>query len=179
MSDDGDKPKPRLRVVVENDSIEVRKEQYRWLFDQPLRELAANIIRTSRGAGKPYDILGECIEVVKKFQEYREVVGHWPSSFDIQASLAVRKTYDFDNPQYFDEIDYSAETVISGALRVSAARLVGQDLQERHGEKELWQGIDAVERHREEMRAKRAAELRAARSSTAKPRKAPKKRAKK
>jgi hypothetical protein len=177
VSDDSDKPRPALRVVAENNTTTVNHERHRWLYEQPLRALSANIIRVSRGAGKPDDILADCINVATKFQEYLGLVGVWPPGFEIQELLSAQKSYYPSRaPDYYDEIEDATETIISGALRVAAARLVRQDLQERLGERELKDGVRAIERCREEIRAKRAAELRAARPSIAKPRKAPKKR---
>jgi hypothetical protein len=61
--------KPQL--VVENDPHNVAKERARHWVADPLKELAANLMRVARGAGKPYDIGSNCVEVLKGFERAR------------------------------------------------------------------------------------------------------------
>ncbi len=63
------------------------KEAVGW----PLRELAANIIRVVRGAGKSYEIAGQCVSVIEAFQQYRDKVGQWPSSWEIDQALSISR----------------------------------------------------------------------------------------
>jgi hypothetical protein len=59
------------------------------------------------------------------------------------------------------ELRSAQETMVSGALRMAAGRLLGQATQARHGEKELMSGFYDLEEWRAENRRKYAAESKA------------------
>jgi hypothetical protein len=167
MSGD-DERKPHLRLAVENNQRDIDKEWAKRDIEWPLRELAANIIRVVRGAGKSYEIAGQCVAVIEAFQRYREKVGHWPASWEIDQALSIRR--EDENASYDDawERDYARETIVRGALQVAASRLVGQNTQEQRGRSELMDGVNSMERIREEAR-KRLAEAERARRQASKP----------
>ncbi len=52
---------------------------------------------------------------------------------------------------------YAEERVLQGALQVVASRLIGQTTHERAGEREMWEGINAIEAPRAERRQATAA----------------------
>jgi hypothetical protein len=158
-------------LAAENDRAAIDRALAKQAIQWPLRELAANVMRISRGAGKPYDLLQNCYDIVQCFQEYRETHGAWPSSSDIEEALKFREDRDYSRPH--DERADAIEDVVSGALRMAAGRIVNQKLQADHGENELMRGIERIERHREELRAKWAAAARADRKPASKKGKQP------
>lgn len=116
------------------------------------------MMRVSRGAGDPWEISVQCAEVIKSFHAYHDTTGVWPHGEDIKEILSFR---DPDLHQYrYRELEDAIETVVSGSLRMAAGRLLGQRLQADHGQKELLQGVDWIERYREEQRARWAAQHR-------------------
>ena len=123
-------------------------------IEWPLRELTSNVMRISRGAGKPYEILKNCCQVVQRFQEYRETVGFWPSTSELQQILSFRDPRLKDYRLPYDEMANAVEDVVSGALRMAAGRLLFEKLQADHGNKELIEGVNRIEQHRKELRAK-------------------------
>ncbi len=175
MEDEIGKPKPHLRLAVENDQKAIDQAWAKEAVGWPLRELAANIIRVVRGAGKSYEIAGQCVSVIKAFQQYRDTVGQWPSSWEIDQALSISR--ERHGQQTYDEAwqrEQARDTVIRGALQVSASRLVGQNTQEQRGRSEMMDGLRELEQIREETR-KRAAEEEKARRLSLKARASPSK----
>lgn len=174
MAKDGEK-KPHLRLAAENDRKAVDKARARYEINWPLRQLAANIMRVSRGAGEPYSVIKQCIDVVKGAQAFQEECGAWPDRTDIQDAL------DFHDPRLRDynltydqrAFDRAIEGIVEGSLRLAAGRILAQTLQEGHGEKDLLEGVERLEHYRAEMRAKWDAERKAAAAikPTARPKK--------
>lgn len=170
MSDDEQK-KPHIRLAIENDKKAVDKAWAKHDLERPLRQLAANIMRVSRGAGEPYSIIMQCVEVVKGAQSYNEKCGEWPDDVDVKDALDFHDPRLRDYTRTYDERRSSMEDIIEGALRMAAGRIVGQKLQEDHGEKDLLAAIRRLEEYRAEQRAKWAAEMKASRKApAAKPR---------
>ena len=149
---------PPFRVVSDQSEKDIERKRTRDEIGFVLRQMAANLLRIVRGAGKGYDLLDEMIACVKAFQEFRSAHGHWPESHAIQSAL------EFDEPSpaldapdsHWDEWGVkSAELdVCRASLRIAAARILGQKLQEDHGHNDLRSAVDALERAREKRRAR-------------------------
>ncbi len=150
-----------LRLASENSQHEVEREWARQKVEQALRELAANIIRVVRGAGRSHEIGDQCIEFLNSLREYRDQVGQWPTSWEFERALSIRRSYDTDSSDW--ERRHYEEDVVRGALQVAASRLVGQLTQESRGRSDMSDGIRELERLREEYRKQRAADERARR----------------
>lgn len=162
MSDDEQK-RPHIRLAVENDRKSVDKSWARHEIEWPLRELAANIMRVSRGAGDPYKVILQCLAVVEGARSYHDKCGDWPEAADVTSALDFHDPQLRDYTRTYDERRSSIEDIVEGALRLAAGRIVRQKLQEDHGEKDLKQAIRRLEEHRAEQRAKWEAEAKAAR----------------
>ncbi|MGI6854370.1 hypothetical protein [Mesorhizobium sp. 1B3] len=162
MADKEEKPH-HLRLAAENDQGAVDRELARQDLEWPLCNLAANLMRISRGAGSPHEILAQCISVVKAYRAFREVCRTWPSHEETLKILSVRR----ERPAgaHYDAIDRGAERVLSGALRMAAGRLLDQGLQAGHGHNEMFEGIIQIERAREENRKRVQAESRSSNDS--------------
>lgn len=161
---DGEEKRPHLRLAAENDRKAVDKARARYEIDWPLRKLAANIMRVSRGAGEPYSVIQQCIEVVKGAQAFCDKCGDWPDDNEVREALDFHDPRLRDYTRQYDERSSAIEDIVEGALRLAAARLLRQDLQERHGEKDLLEGIRRLEHYHAEIRAKWEAERKAARA---------------
>jgi hypothetical protein len=122
-----------------------------------LREMAANILRTIRGAGRPHTILSEALALIDSAMSYREQVGQFPALEELGKAL------DIDTPKgRLDQMSPETEAVVTarekivhGALQVAASRLLEQRPQEAAGDSEMHKGIEAFEAAREERRKKR------------------------
>jgi hypothetical protein len=53
-------------------------------FSQAIREVAANMLRIIRGAGKPYDLLPQMKTAIDTAIKFQELHHHWP--YDVIAS---------------------------------------------------------------------------------------------
>lgn len=167
MTADEDKH-PHLRLAVENDQRSIDRGWARNDVGRELRELAANIIRVVRGAGKPDEISGQCVAVLKAVQTYRDAAGHWPASHEISEALSISRDYFTDVYNDAWEREDARDTIVRGALQVVASRLVGQNTQEQRGRSEMTDGLLRLERIRAE-RAQREAEIERARRASLRP----------
>lgn len=156
---------PYLRLAAENDQRSIDQEWARGQLRRPLRELAANVIRVVRGAGRSYEIAEQCIAVIEAHRNYFDKVGSWPAAWEIDQALAIGRDRD---TQVYDEAWERAvarETILRGSLQVAASRLVGQNTQENRGRSELMEGVNSIIQIREEARMRLAEEDRARRQA--------------
>ena len=143
-------------------------------------ELAANILRIIRGAGKPEALVGQMKDLLDAGFDYQDVAGHWPID-TIAEALRIRSEYaafmetaergDVDQAridrmherQTFEKM-IAEHNVRRGALQAIASRLVGQYLQEAAGDRQMRDGIYELDRIGEE---RRKADRQAARQARA------------
>jgi hypothetical protein len=156
---------PPIRIVSEQTEKDIERNRTREEVGFVLREMAANLLRIIRGAGKGYHLMGEMIACVKAFQDFHDAHGHWPDSYSIQKALEFDEVPSppLDAPDsHWDEwnVTNAEMNVCKASLRIAAARLLEQKLQEDHGHNDLRAAIDGLERAREKRRARYAAELR-------------------
>jgi hypothetical protein len=138
-----------MKVVADNPNFEhQRKEQqYRNRVDNALRELTANLLRITHGAGRPYEVFEQALRLLQACKEFREQLGHPP---DPEFSQMLNTAPEFDAP----EGDHARHNIVRGALQITASCLIGQRLQINAGERELNDGILELERLRAERRAR-------------------------
>ena len=138
-----------MRIAAENSEEEVNRLRAQEAITWPLKELAANVMRVTRGAGKPYMIGAQCVEVISAFEEYREVVGIYPSSEEIQSALEFGDRY---RGEVTDDHTYAVSGIVEGGLQVAASTLLHQLTQVSAGESQLYDGVNALEQAREASR---------------------------
>lgn len=163
MADDDEKP--RLKVVAENSQRQIDEAYAQDLVDSRLRELAANLIRVVRGAGKPQEVIFQCDKVVKAALEYRESAGHLPTSFSVASALGLEHERIRDYESFEGQLQLATRKMMDGGMQIVASRLLNQMTQERRGDSELYEGFRDLERLFEERRKEREAEERARRSA--------------
>jgi len=169
MSDDEDRPK--LTVVADNPQPK-RDERYaQQQFERALLQLAANIIRVVRGAGKPYEVILQCNEVVNTAIEVRDKAGNMPSDATVANILMLGHEEIHDYDSLWSERKIAMRRMVSGALRVAASSLLQQQLQVQHGQREMDEAFDYLRYRYAEEQKKREAEARAARAKPAPSRK--------
>jgi len=161
MTDDPDMPK--LSVVSERSQKQIDTEYAQQRFNSALIELAANVIRIVRGAGKPHQLITDCAEVVNLAVAFDEVSGHFPSDYSISVTLDPPSDPIDYHDEYWSSRQIAHRNMISGALQVAASKLIGQSLQERSGENEMEKAFDTMIRAVDDLKKRRAAEARCAR----------------
>jgi hypothetical protein len=155
---------------MQNSDAEIAKRRTREELRWPIRELTANLLRIVRGAGSPDAFADQVGDVVVAYRAYDVAFGHWPEGDEVKQALAAEDTGDWNGYRA------AKESLISGALRLVAGRLLYQDLQARHGENEMMSGVSRLEEICEERLRQRRAELRATRTPAKRPSKRPPKR---
>ncbi len=165
---------PKLKLVSEKSKTEIEGEWAKQKLDRALIELAANLIRVVRGAGKPDDVIDHCVGVVNAAVEYQEITKRYPRAFDVASTLRLEHERITDYDSFWAGRQLAIRDMISGSLQVAASTLIGQRLQINQGEKEMDGAFREMERLVEELRKKRADEERAARAAR-KPKSKPKK----
>ena len=139
------------RLIVENDPAELARKRAIEKLQHPMRELAANIMRSARGSGKSYRIAENCIDVLNAVSEYRDTTGYLPSDAEIKNILSI----EIDRDNLTDSnliLAYGIEEAVCGALQFAASQLLGQRLQQNAGRTQMLGGFDLIAQAREESR---------------------------
>ncbi|WP_420335562.1 hypothetical protein [Roseibium sp.] len=142
-----------VKLVVENDPKEIAQRDAFRRLEKVLKNLAANLFRVSRGAGKPFSVASDCAAVIEAYEDYRNAVGHYPTSHEVSTALDFKKdieTPPSDDPLY--DREFAIDCIISGSLQLVASKFLGQRLQISAGEKELIEGVRELEAYRERQR---------------------------
>ena len=143
-----------MRIVSETSAAELARRRALEDVDEALKELAANIMRVSRGAGKPYDLGKQAQSLVVAMIAYKDAVGYYPSSEELTAPLA--HGYDEERLDRMSDdhraTAYAEEAMVRGALQIAASRLLGQRTQESAGHSEMYKGLNEIVGLREKRR---------------------------
>lgn len=145
-----------------------------------VREVAANLLRIIRGAGKPDDLLvqmSRAIDAAVKFQELHNGVPQNIIANDLQIRSEDEDFYaglqsgrisqsNFDRWREdgtFEQM-LAEHTILRGALQTIASELLGQRTQKSAGRREFRQGInDLIDNHEKRVKKSREAARAAAR----------------
>lgn len=110
-----------------------------------LREVAANLLRITRGSGRPELIVAQITALVGVFAAYREVTGEDLKPSDITEALRLEHITD-DEDELWPVWDRAVREMVNGALQVAAAELLGQQAQAATGRRELFAGYRHIEK---------------------------------
>lgn len=138
-----------MKLVSNNTDADIVQRRLKEQVEWAARELAANVLRVVRGAGKSYELIGQAANLAVLSQQYFEVAGVWPHP-EIAEAIALperRWLSGLDEAELLIQLGLHAAT--RGALQLAASEIVGQRTQARAGESELFEGITSVERGRE------------------------------
>ncbi|HZG10171.1 MAG TPA: hypothetical protein VEZ70_14440 [Allosphingosinicella sp.] len=144
----------KLRVAASQSDAQLAASDVLAALKWPLREMAANLLRVVRGAGKPYEIGSNAATVLRAFQDYRAVVGHYPSSDEIAALLDIKPDparYEGASDDYISQ-GFAMQQVMRGGLQLAASTLLDQSTQKAAARSEILDGVDAFERAFERLR---------------------------
>ncbi|MEY9531188.1 hypothetical protein [Sinorhizobium fredii] len=162
MSEDDDRP--TLTVVADNPQPKRNERLAQQYFNDALLQLAANIIRVVRGAGKPYELILQCNDVVTTAIEVRDATGNMPSDATVANLLLLEREEIEDYHSFRGGKKLAMHRMVKGGLQFAASRLLHQQLQIQQGEREMEDAFDELERLHEERRKQREAEARADRA---------------
>jgi hypothetical protein len=130
--------------AIEGDAPARREQMVR----RALRDLTANLLRVTRGAGQPGLIGRQAITLLDALAECQRETGFLPDLGGFLTEPVMRLDFDSSDRRV-------AQTeIIGGALQIAASRLLGQLTQERRGEQELrdglrrWNEATAARKHR-------------------------------
>jgi hypothetical protein len=141
-----------MHTVSENSEPDLARQRALDQFEWALRELAANLMRITRGAGKAHDVMQQMSELAKAIRDYHVTAGMWPSSYEFTHALKVSK--DFETVRQWSienqERENAERLIIRGALQIVASRLVAQTTQESAGHSEMHDGMNELARVRAE-----------------------------
>ena len=154
-----------FQIVSENSEADVARRRAVDEMAWPLKELAANLIRTVRGAGTPGLLASQMVAVLKKLESYHDAVGSYPSGGEISEALSIRfRHQEAGIPR--DDFEAAIATIVQGALQVAASELLGQHTQISAGETEMLDGVRRLEQHWETVRREAAKTIKPRRSAT-------------
>jgi uncharacterized membrane protein YccC len=137
-----------LRVVSERSERELQQEYASSTFERAVRELAANIMRVSRGAGRPVEIAPQALAVSKAAQAFWDAHQRWPAD-ELHRFLDVSAPYRADRSEHADAWQSAEDEIVDGALQIAASTLLGQLTQRAAGDKQMIRGVQEIERLRE------------------------------
>jgi hypothetical protein len=150
-----------MKVVAENADEEHRVQEAQERTERALVELAANLLRVVRGAGRPYDIAQHSHDFLAAMKAYYATKGKAPFEPFREATLSVRRdvpSRDFGASESFRA--HAQDMVVRGALQIAASRLLGQAAQEAAGRAEMQQGIrDLAEANKVDAAVRRKASV--------------------
>lgn len=143
-----------MELVSDKSDAELRKALVLGRLRWEMRELTANLLRVTRGAGKGYAVPHQLAAALTLFQEYFNAAKCYPSDYDVRAMLRLRE-YDEDGlpaPRHREEWDLATSEIVDGSLQFAASTLVYQIPQKSAGESELMRGVVKIEEIRERNR---------------------------
>jgi hypothetical protein len=175
----------KIKLVSDNPAPKPERavEWSRVGLEHATRELAANLLRVIAGAGRDYELIGQIIAAANAWSEMQKWSGqrdyphvsHWPMvqalhswTWDDGLSEEQRsKMWRNGNAQ----VESSQDHIITAALRLAAARLLGQSTQISQAERELSEGMRRLKEAKEEWRQQWEAERKADEAARAERRK--------
>lgn len=134
-----------MRVVSNNSEKDIAREHAKRRVQRASRELAANVLRVTRGAGKPYEIGPQAVALIEAMQAFYDIVGWYPVD-EIDAALELSRSDDWLSSAPEEEVAryYAERSVVAGALQVAASQLLGQRTQESAGHGQMYRGINEI-----------------------------------
>lgn len=159
MADDERPSKSHLRIAAQNTDDEIAIQATIDRLGWYLRDLTSNLLRVTRGAGKPTKIAYDCSNVLKAVEEYKEITGSWPDGRIATEALSIRDPF-IDDPKFDrwrDEMQL-ADEVLLGSIQVVASRMLDQKLQIKAGENQMsraLRGLEALKKERAKEFAKK------------------------
>lgn len=145
----------RSAEEIEADRITRARELASERFEAALVDLTVNILRVTRGAGRPHEISRQAHALVLAGEEHWEAFDHYPPPEAYHEALRFRqqdRDPDYGTNQWRTD---ALEQIMRGSLQVVASRLAEQPTQIAAGEDEVWRGFRYYSEWQEEVRRER------------------------
>lgn len=127
-----------MKLVVDNPASEVEHRKAKDDIGRALRRLTANLLRITRGAGKPAPA-----QLVKDLADVNRAIDAFFACRSEDECLTPQDISDMlcqGVPSGPDVYDKGEDQIICGSLQVVASRLIRQPTQEAAGRHEMWRG---------------------------------------
>jgi hypothetical protein len=146
-----------IELVSNNSDAAVARQRAKDQVEYRLREMAANLLRCVRGAGKPFELGRQAASFTAALTSYYETVGHYPPSDELSRLLLWDEGRKYEHPDSVGRHD-AERRIIRGALQIVASELLGQLTQRSAGSDEMRLGTNDLIAWREDRRKQHAAE---------------------
>lgn len=135
-----------MKLVSERSEEVIAQEAAMTSVASAVRELTANLILVSRGAGSAQDVGGQAMALIESFQEYHDAFGRLPRQELTEFLDHDRLWSDVDWSRFDDDYadrHFATIKMVRGALQMTASSLQGQRNDYLAGERELYDGSRA------------------------------------
>jgi hypothetical protein len=134
-----------MRVISSQSEAEICRRETRERLTYPLRQLTANLLRITRGAGKSYLLGNQLADCIQAFKDYIDAHGALPSEaevheiLDYEAAWKDYRPWIKENPARPSEtseteIELAIRQISQGVLQRVASMLLDQNTQVSVGE---------------------------------------------
>jgi hypothetical protein len=144
-----------MRIVSSKSDEEWRRKETSDNLIGPLRDLTANLLRITRGAGNPNLLVRQMDECLNALAAYAKEHGSLPPPPAIQEILDPDATYRAERGLTREETEreMALRQIRRGALQAVAAMLLGHHMQYSGGERSIYDGIHAMDEFTAKQRA--------------------------
>jgi hypothetical protein len=135
-----------MKLVSERPESAIAQEAAADAVGSAIRELTANLLRMSRGAGNAQDVGSQAVALIESYQGYRDAFGRWPGDELTEFLDHDRLWGDVDWARFDDDYadrHFATLKMVRGALQMTASSLMGQRDDYLAGERELHDGSRA------------------------------------
>jgi len=141
-----------MHVVAENSPEALRERELLNRLTWALRELTANLMRISRGAGKPVEVGIQAEAFVQALGEYQQAFKLGPPVEAVSAALRIQTdpAFRMKFPGPTGERLEATDQMMNGALQMAASRLLKQKTHESRGSDQLFAGLRWIQEINEE-----------------------------
>jgi hypothetical protein len=141
-----------MRLVSDQSGDDLVLKRASAAVDGALRELIANLLRVSRGAGAPWKILDQVGALLQALDAHSEIPG--AMMFDFERCL--QSVFPDDQTLNLNDFNrhwaWGEEEMLRGAVQLVASRFLGQRTQEAAGRAEMFRGLATIEKLRDQNR---------------------------
>ncbi len=135
-----------MKLVSERSETAIAQEAAGTAVASAVRDLTANLILVSRGAGDAQDVGRQAMALIESFHEYHEAFGRLPGQELTEFLDHDRLWGDVDWSRFDDDYadrHFATIKMVRGALQMTASSLLGQRNDYLAGERELHDGSRA------------------------------------
>ncbi len=118
------------------------RRQVEWnerMVETRLCQLAANLMRISRGSGKLYEVEAQVMELAELFAKHRSLTAHGIPQDIFDRALSYDPYISTDDKELAD-YQHAHLQIVKGALQLAASEITDNNTTRHKGEEQLRQG---------------------------------------